>query len=263
MAPVENTFRPCAIVPVFNHEHAVGRVVASLREAGLPVCLVDDGSHPDCARVLDELAQRTDVSLVRLPRNQGKGAAVLAGFRAVHAAGYSHALQIDADGQHALQDVSRFVEQARLHPRAVICGRPRFDASVPKVRFYGRYLTHALVWLHTLSFDIPDAMCGFRLYPLAELMPLIESVPIGQRMDFDIDILVRLHWRGVSMRWLFTAVCYPLDGVSHFRMLRDNVRISACHLQLFCGMVVRSPWLLSRRFVRRGQPADAKQSVHA
>lgn len=260
MTSVERSFSPCSVVPVYNHEHAIARVVSALRAADLPVWLVDDASRASCARVLDELAREEGVYLVRLERNQGKGGAVLAGMLAAAAAGHTHALQIDADGQHALTDVRRFVDDARQHPEAVICGRPKFDASIPKVRFYGRYLTHALVWLHTLSFDIPDAMCGFRLYPIREVQALMQTHRIGQRMDFDIDILVRLHWRGVAMRWLWTAVSYPLDGVSHFRMIRDNLRISRCHLQLFCGMVLRAPWLLARRWLH---PHAPKQSVHA
>lgn len=264
MKTFDRTFAPCAVIPVFNHEHGIGRVVEALRTIDLPVWLVDDGSNAKCAQVLDELARRPGVHLLRLPTNRGKGGAVLAGMKAVAEAGYTHALQIDADGQHALGDVRRFVDEARHHPQAVICGRPQFDASIPKVRFYGRYLTHALVWLHTLSFDIPDAMCGFRIYPLREVSELTNAVSIGRRMDFDIDIIVRLHWRGVSMRWLWTAVRYPLDGVSHYRMLRDNVRIAACHLRLFFGMVLRSPWLITRRLARRWRkPHAPKQSVHA
>jgi glycosyltransferase involved in cell wall biosynthesis len=260
----ESTFAACAVVPVFNHEHVVGRVVASLRASGLPVLLVDDGSNSSCARVLDDLARAPEVSLVRLPCNQGKGAAVVTGLHSAAAAGFTHALQIDADGQHALQDVRRFIDEARAHPDAVICGRPRFDASIPKTRYYGRYLTHGLVWLHTLSLDIPDSMCGFRVYPLRQVCTLARQAHIGRRMDFDIEVLVRLHWRGTPLRWLTTAVTYPSDGVSHFRLGRDNVRIAACHLRLLAGMVVRSPWLLSRRLVRAwAQPRAPKQSVHA
>ena len=200
-----SSFNPCAIVPVFDHEHAVARVVAGVRAAGLPCLLVDDGSGPACARELDRLAAMVPhTSVLRLPVNGGKGAAMLAGFAAAWQLGYSHGLQIDADGQHALGDIPAFLEAARRQPRALICGRPVFDRSMPALRHYGRYLTHALVWLNTLSRSIPDSMCGFRVYPLEPVMALMAEEYIGRRMDFDVEIIVRMYWRGVPMRWIPT-----------------------------------------------------------
>jgi len=240
-------------VPVFDHERAVGNVVAGIRRHGLPCILVDDGSGAACARVLDALAAADDdVSLLRLPSNCGKGGAVAAGLREAGRRGYSHALQIDADGQHALADIPRFVEESRAHPGAAVCGRPRFDSSVPRARLYGRYLTHIWVWINTLSLDIPDAMCGFRVYPLAPVLALLDEEPPGSRMDFDIEVLVRLHWRGLPMRWLDTEVAYPADGVSHFRMWLDNVLITRVHTILFFGMLRRLPRLLLRNGRTRG-----------
>jgi glycosyltransferase involved in cell wall biosynthesis len=241
-------FRPCAVIPVYNHEHAVGRVVDAVRAAGLPCVLVDDASSPACARELDRLAALgPDVSLIRLPQNLGKGGAVTAGLRGAQKLGFTHALQIDADGQHALGDVQRFLGEARVHPATVVCGKPVFDAAMPKGRFYGRYLTHVFVWLNTLSFDIPDSMCGFRVYPLAPVLDLLNSTRLGSRMDFDVEVLVRLHWRRQPMRWLDTRVSYPLDGVSHFRMVWDNVLMVRLQFKLFLGMLVRLPLLLWRK----------------
>jgi glycosyltransferase involved in cell wall biosynthesis len=237
-----SSFQPCAIIPVYDHERAVARVVEAVHAAGLPCLLVDDGSGAACARELDRLAATVPhTSLLRLPVNGGKGAAMLAGFSAAWQRGYSHGLQIDADGQHALADIPQFVALSRQAPEALVCGRPVFDRSMPAVRRYGRYLTHALVWLNTLSFAIPDALCGFRVYPLAAVIGLMAEEHIGRRMDFDVEIIVRLHWRGVPMRWIATAVTYPLDGVSHFRMLQDNARMVALQLRLFGGMLCRLP----------------------
>ena len=232
-----SSFQPCAIIPVYDHERAVARVVAAVRAAGLPCLLVDDGSGAACARELDRLAATVpQTSLLRLPTNGGKGAAMLAGFAAAWQRGYSHGLQVDADGQHALGDIPQFVAAARQAPGALICGRPVFDRSMPAVRALGRYLTHALVWLNTLSCAIPDALCGFRVYPLAAVIGLMAEEHIGRRMDFDVEIIVRLYWRGVPMHWIATAVTYPLDGVSHFRMLRDNARMVALQARLFAGL---------------------------
>ena len=245
---MEGGFSPCAIIPVYDHEHAVGRVLAAVSAAQLPCLLVDDGSGPACARELDRLAAITpQTRVLRQPKNRGKGASVIAGFRHAAELGYSHALQIDADGQHALGDICAFVDEARAHPDALICGRPVFDASMPAVRRYGRYLTHAMVWLNTLSFDIPDSLCGFRLYPLRPVLEMLQYEHVGSRMEFDTEIIVRLHWRGLPLRWLDTRVTYPLDGVSHFRLFRDNVRMVALQTRLTLGMLRRLPLILWRR----------------
>jgi glycosyltransferase involved in cell wall biosynthesis len=243
----ERRFNPCAVIPVYDHEHAIGIVLAAVRAHGLHVFLVDDGCSDSCARVLEELAQGPQVTLLRHPHNLGKGAAVCTGLRAARERGFSHALQIDADGQHTLSDVPQFIDAARTHPAAVVCGRPIFDATIPRSRYYGRYLTHWMVWLETLSFDIVDSMCGFRVYPLAQVLALIEQESVGSRMDFDSEILVRLHWAGISMRWLGTRVSYPLDGLSHFRMVLDNALLAGLHVRLTLGMLARLPFLLARK----------------
>ena len=240
--------KPCVIIPVFDHELAVPCVVKTVGNAGLPCILVDDASSPACAAVLQQLAQGEDIYLLRLPVNQGKGGAVMAGFLEAIRLGFSHALQVDADGQHDLRDIPVFLEQSRQHPDALICGYPQFDESVPKGRLYARYLTHVWVWINTLSLHIRDSMCGFRLYPLAPVLALIDSVQIGKRMDFDSEILVRLSWRGQPMHWLPTRVHYPQDGLSHFRLFHDNALISKMHAKLFFGMLVRLPMILWRRW---------------
>ncbi|QBF24721.1 glycosyltransferase family 2 protein [Pseudomonas tructae] len=240
--------KPCAVIPVYNHELAVPAVVADLLAAGLPCVLVDDASSPACATVLGQLAEQQQVYLVQLQVNQGKGGAVMAGLREASRLGFSHALQVDADGQHDLADVSRFLDQSQDYPQALICGYPQYDASVPKGRLYARYLTHVWVWINSLSLQIPDSMCGFRIYPLPPTLALIDAVNLGKRMDFDPEILVRLAWRNQPMRWLPTKVHYPADGLSHFRLFHDNALISKMHTKLFFGMLLRAPAILWRRW---------------
>ncbi|MGF6369629.1 putative LPLAT superfamily acyltransferase [Paraburkholderia sp. RAU6.4a] len=254
------TFAPCIVIPIYNHKDAIGASVAHLAVHGLPIFVVDDGSDAPTQRVLAALALQyaQQMTLLRLPANGGKGAAVMAGLRAARAAGYTHALQIDADGQHDATDVPRFIDAARAEPGAVILGRPVYDDSVPKARLYGRYLTHVWVWIETLSLTIRDSMCGFRLYPLALACELIDSVRLPTRMDFDIEILVRLYWRRAAFRSVPTRVTYAADGVSHFDVLWDNVRISRSHTRLVFGMLWRLPMLLAHKLMpRRGALADA------
>lgn len=244
-------FKPVAVIPCYNHPQMIGLMVDAVRARGLHVVVVDDGCEAGCAKVLDELAirQGDGMSLVRLTVNQGKGGAMMAGLRKARALGFSHALQIDADGQHDVADIHKFLAVAAQHPEAVVCGEPMYDASVPKGRLYGRYLTHVWVWINTVSLVIRDSMCGYRVYPLLPVVKLIDEVSLGRRMDFDPELLVRLHWRGVAIVGLPTRVSYPLDGVSHFKMLWDNVLISRMHARLFVGMVLRLPVLLWRKVV--------------
>jgi glycosyltransferase involved in cell wall biosynthesis len=243
-----------AVIPVYNHPATIGAMVAGVQAHGLHCVLVDDGSEPGCARVLDALAAQHGpqcVSLVRLAQNQGKGGAMMAGFRAAQALGYRHALQIDADGQHDVADIPRFLAAARARPDAVVIGAPIYDESVPLGRLVGRYATHVWVWINTLSLAIKDSMCGFRVYPLVPTVQLIDDVAIGKRMDFDTEILVRLYWRGVGMVNLPTRVTYPQDGISHFKLGLDNLLISRMHAKLFAGMLCRAPLLLWRKMVAK------------
>ncbi|MBA1202385.1 glycosyltransferase family 2 protein [Pseudomonas capeferrum] len=240
--------KPCAVIPVYNHEHAVPTVVSDLLAAGLPCVLVDDASDPACATVLRQLAEHPQVFLVQLMQNQGKGGAVMAGLREAGRLSFSHALQVDADGQHDLADVASFISQSQAHPQALVGGYPQYDDSVPKARLYARYLTHVWVWINSLSLAIPDSMCGFRVYPLPATLALIDSVALGRRMDFDPEILVRLSWRNQPMCWLPTRVHYPKDGISHFRLFHDNALISKMHTKLFFGMLLRAPLILWRRW---------------
>ncbi|KQV85769.1 glycosyltransferase family 2 protein [Pelomonas sp. Root1237] len=237
----------CAVIPVYNHGGTVGGVAAKLREQGLPVLLVDDGSAAATAAQLDALARQDGIQLLRLPHNQGKGVAVIAGMRLAVEQGYTHGLQIDADGQHDAFDASRFVAAAQARPEALICGCPIYDASVPRARLYGRYATHIWVWINTLSFAVRDSMCGFRIYPLATTLPQLAHASMGRRMDFDTEIAVRLVWAGVPVVNQPTRVHYPVGGISHFRVWRDNVLISAMHTRLFFGMLWRAPLLLARK----------------
>ena len=244
--------KPCVVIPVYNHEHAVDIVTGAVLALGLPCILVDDGSTPACARVLDALAAESGaITLLRHEVNRGKGAAVLTGMRHAACAGYSHALQIDADGQHCTADIPRFLAKAATSPAALIVGCPQYDKSVPALRLYARYLTHVWVWINTLSLQVRDSMCGFRVYPLAPLLALAASRRLGERMDFDIEVLVRLCWNGLQVVNVPTRVVYPLDGVSHFRVLLDNMLISRMHAALFCGMVMRLPQLLVMLLRRR------------
>jgi predicted LPLAT superfamily acyltransferase len=246
------TYNPCFLIPIYNHKDTIRNMVERLAVQQLAIFIVDDGSDDATQKVLSELA--ADYSIIRLYRltqNGGKGAAVMRGMREAYHAGFSHALQIDADGQHDTQDVQQFITSGLNNPLALICGKPSYDASVPKGRLYGRYITHFWVRIETLSSAIGDSMCGFRLYPLQATCDLINRVKLPERMDFDIEILVRLAWRGLIFKNIATKVIYPPDGLSHFNMLHDNIRITKMHTRLVFGMLLRLPLLLWRKLPKQ------------
>lgn len=238
-------FSPCVVIPCYNHGAMMASVLARLAPFNLAVFIVDDGSD-EATRLQLEPLRNAQVTLIRLAENLGKGAAVMRGLQVAAEAGFSHALQVDADGQHQIEDCPQMLAEARQHPQCLISGQPVYDDSIPKSRLYGRYITHFWVWVETLSFSIKDSMCGFRVYPLAPTLALATRHPIGQRMDFDTEIMVRLYWAGTPSRFIATRVTYPQDGVSHFDALHDNVRISWMHTRLFFGMLPRIPSLLRR-----------------
>ncbi|MGR8930297.1 MAG: glycosyltransferase family 2 protein [Gammaproteobacteria bacterium] len=240
-------FNPCLLIPVYNHEEPLPGIVERLVPAGLRCVLVDDGSKASCAKIIQQLTERYPwVQSLRHDVNRGKGGAVKTGILWAKAQGYSHAVQIDADGQHDLNDLHKFLDAARRNPEATVIGRPVFDDSIPKIRFYARYLTHVWVYINTLSLQIHDAMCGYRVYPVRACAELIQRTKLEERMAFDVEILVRLNWQGVAMVSIPTHVGYPQDGVSHFRGWEDNLRISLTHARLFFGMLARSPLLLAK-----------------
>ncbi len=240
-------FSPCVLVPVYNHEHAIVATCEGLASLDLPIVLIDDGSHAACAAVLDHLAQASDVHLLRIERNRGKGHAVRSGLAHAQALGFTHALQVDADGQHDRLSLPPFIEVAGQQPDRLLIGYPRFDHSVPLHRFISCYITHVWVWCNTLSTTLRDTMCGVRLYPLREVNALLSRHGCGDRMEFDTEVLVRWFWAGKPVANLPVRVSYPTDGVSHFRLFRDNVLMARMHLRLTLGMLIRLPRLILMR----------------
>ncbi|MBF4243459.1 glycosyltransferase family 2 protein [Vibrio anguillarum] len=249
------------LIPCYNHGSTVAEVVSSLSAFELPILLVDDGSNQQTKQALSNVAQQTHVHLITLEQNQGKGGAVMAGIRQAQQLGFSHVIQIDADGQHDLQALPKLLAASKQHPNHLISGQPIYDDSVPKARLYGRYATHIWVWIETLSFTIKDSMCGFRAYPVDLTVEVLNNHKIGTRMDFDIEILVRMYWHGVDIDFVETRVIYPEGGVSHFDALWDNVKISWMHSKLFFGMLPRIPQLLKRNQSRHNK-SGAEPNQH-
>ncbi len=246
--------RPTLLIPIFDHKDEIGGVVESLRPAGLPCLIIDDGSSSATRAVLDRIeAEHAWVEIHHHRRNGGRGAALKTGYREAFARGYSHALQLDADGQHEADDVPRFLKAMAGDPGAMVLGEPRFDETVPTSRLYGRQLSRVVVWMATLSFDIVDPLCGFRGIPLVPTLDLLDRFALGDHMEFDPELVIALHRRGVPVRSVPTRVVYGRHGLSHFDLVRDNLRLSGMYARSLAGLF----WRIPARILTRARPREA------
>lgn len=244
-------FRPILVIPHYNHARQFLASLPALLASDVPLLVVDDGSEAAQHALLAKASADGAFRLLSMDSNRGKGEAVMAGFAAAAKEGFSHAVQLDADGQHDPADITRFLASAKKRPQAMICGAPVFGDDAPWVRVWGRKLTDLVVLLETWTPGIRDSLCGFRVYPLEETLATIQRHRPGARMDFDAELLVNACWDGMPLHFLDTRVIYPDQGVSHFRYVRDNSRMVAMHTRLLLRMLLRSPVLLGKRL--RGQ----------
>jgi glycosyltransferase involved in cell wall biosynthesis len=223
------------------------------------VWVVIDGSTDGTGPRLQALA-REDAGLrvFQLTRNRGKGAAILHGLRAAATTGFTHVLTMDSDGQHPADLIPRFMEASRVQPDALVLGEPVFDAGAPRARVIGRRVSNWWANLETLWTGIHDSLYGFRVYPVRDLLAVMESSRFMRRFDFDVEAAVRLVWRGLRPINLPAPVRYfrPEEGgVSHFRYVRDNALLSWMHARLLVGFLLRLPALVARRLLHRRRPA--------
>lgn len=241
------------VVPVYNHGSTLEFVVKQLSEYGFPIIVVDDGNDEVNKKFISDVAEKySQVVVVTRKKNGGKGKVMNDGVRKAYEMGLSHILQIDSDGQHDAGRIGHFLEVSKSNPEAVICGYPEYDENAPAKRVNGRKVANAWIHLVTLSNEIKDSMIGFRVYPVEPYYKLISGFAfIDGRMGYDIDILVRFSWKGIKIISESVKISYPIDGVSNFRMVRDNIRISLTYAKLVIGMIVRLPILIFRKIGKK------------
>ena len=239
------------LIPSYNPGEKVYATVRAARQHWNPVWVVVDGSNDGSEEGLKALAaDDSGLRVMILPRNQGKGAAVLHGLEQASAAGFTHVLSMDSDGQHPPDRIPVFMAESLRQPAAMILGVPIFDAQAPRLRVNGRRVSNWWANLETLWAGIGDSLFGFRVYPIEPLRQVMRRQPWMRHFDFDPEAVVRLCWRGVRPVNLPAPVrYYRVDegGVSHFRYLRDNLLLTWMHTRLFIGFVLRLPVLLIRR----------------
>src|SRR3984957_10851704 len=250
---VERSATHLVIIPSYNPGPNVYATVRAALEQWDPVWLVIDGSTDDSAQRLQAIAaDNPALRILVMRRNRGKGAAVLHGLRAASAAGYTHALTMDSDGQHPAARIGEFMRASLAHPSCMVLGRPVFDASAPSLRVKGRRISNWWANLETLWAGIGDSLYGFRVYPIGALVAVMRRQLWMRRFDFDAEAVVRLCWRGILPINLDAPVRYfrrEEGGVSHFSYWRDNALLSWMHFRLFIGFLIRLPLLAVRRLL--------------
>ncbi len=221
-----------------------------------------DGSQEAVRRLADENQQ---LRVLELEKNQGKGEAVRHGATMARAAGFTHILTMDADGQHPVEFITKFAETTVEHDGAAVFGCPTFGPEAPALRIQGRKISNSWAALETLGWGLGDSLFGMRIYPLDALLAAFKSTSWARRFDFDPEIAVRLAWAGVPIAVLPTPVRYLTKaegGVSQFRYLRDNTLLTWMHIRLCCGFLLRLPVLLWR-LSRGGNPAKKQHHWHS
>ncbi len=246
MTTTDSPFRPLILIPCYNPGARIESTVRdAVAQAECPVWIVDDGSDPATRERLAQLAgNRETVRVLRHEHNRGKGAAVLTGLRAAREEGFTHALTMDADGQHPAAAIPGFLDTARRQPEALILGRPVFDDDAPALRVQGRKVSNFWANLETLWAGIGDSLFGFRVYPVNPLLAVMERTRWMRRFDFDPEAAVRLTWAGLPPVNRDAPVQYfdaADQGVSHFRYGRDNRLLIWMHLRLLGGLIRRLP----------------------
>lgn len=259
--PSPSDSRRLVLIPTYNTGPKVLETVREALAEWTPVVVIVDGSTDGTGAALDELARAEPrMRVIHHDRNLGKGAAILTGARAARAEGFTHVLAFDADGQHPAEEIGKFMALSEAHPEAMIFGCPVFPPNAPRERILGRKLANFWTNFHSGWWGVADVMFGMRLFPLEDLLAVMEQTSFGRRYDFECESAIRLSWRGVPVINVPVPVKYPgpeEGGVSHYHYVRDNARLVSLFLRLMPGGILRWPRLIPRRLAGKSRLSPA------
>jgi len=239
------------VIPSYNTGTLLKKTLDEVLQYYAPVWVIIDGSDDGSEKLLTSLVMQFPdaLKLIQLPKNRGKGAAILTGIEQAQVMGFTHVLTMDADLQHCAESITDFIAKSQQYPDAMILGKPLFAASAPRLRVQGRRISNAWVNLETLNWGIADSLFGMRVYPIKNLIAVMHSTSWARGFDFEPEVAVRLAWQGVLAINIETPVRYlAVDegGVSQFRYLRDNLLLIGMHIRLFFGFLWRLPKLIEQ-----------------
>ena len=249
----------CVIVPTYNNEKTLEKLLREIQSLTDNIIVVNDGSTDSTPEIL---ARMPEVSSFSLERNSGKGRALQKGFALALAAGFRYAITIDSDGQHKVSDIPKFIDLIEKEPGSLIVGaRNMDDPTVPGSSRFGH--NFSIFWFRVeTGLKIADVQTGFRLYPL-EKIALIKRFFTG-KYEFEVEILVRLAWRGVNILSVPIDVYYaPKESrVSHFRKGPDFTRTSILNVVLvFMALLWVRPFLFAKGLKRKSVKGFIKEYI--
>ena len=254
----------CFLIPVYDHAETVADVCEQLRQYERPILLVDDGSHRECAEELNRLGAQHNTHLVRLVRNSGKGTALRVGMAEAQRLGYTHVLTVDPDGQQEIDDLGSVLALSSQHQESLIVGSTLVEGYMPPVRRCAITFINIGTCLCCLSSAGRLSVCAVRVYPLQQINHLLTRFRCGNRVEFDIELFVRWIWHGGDYRHAPVRTYYPRGNISHYRVLRDTLRMAKTLFRLTSGMLIRIPWLLQRaQRMRRIERLERHQAAQA
>ena len=240
------------IIPVYRHGATLEAVIQNIAGFNYPVLVVDDGNDAENRAYIDAVAKKYSfVTVVTRSKNGGKGHALMDGIKKAYELGITHILQLDSDGQHDAGKAERFFTLSKENPDAIICAYPEYDADAPKSRVNGRKFANGWIHIVTLSHEIKDGMIGFRIYPVEPFVKMLKhTLYIDGRMGFDIEVLVKMFWRGVRIISEPVKVFYPENGISNYNYFTDSLRLTSVYSRLCIGLIFHAPILLFRKIKR-------------
>lgn len=243
----------CVLIPTYNNEKTLQRVIDGVLDYTENIIVVNDGSTDSTPKILNHYSQ---INVINLPENKGKGNALKLGFRKAKELGFHYAITIDSDGQHYPDDIPVFVE-ALLNEKQdilLIGNRNMSQDGIPKKSSFGNRFSNFWFWFET-GIKLEDTQSGYRLYPLHKI-PKKYFTP---KFEFEIEIIVRTAWRHIPVKNVPIKVLYdPAERVSHFRPFKDFTRISILNTIL---VTITLFYIIPRNFVNNFKKKSIRKFI--
>jgi glycosyltransferase involved in cell wall biosynthesis len=240
----------CVIIPTYNNQRTLKRVLDGVLELTNNIIVVNDGSTDTTSNILKDYP---NIQQIHFPENKGKGLALREGFKHAISLGYQFAITIDSDGQHFPSDIPNFInelEQNQTQDILIIGSRNMEQEGVPGKSSFGNKFSNFWFWIET-GIKLKDTQSGFRLYPLNVIKNLKFYTT---KFEFEIEVIVKSAWKDVEVKNMPIQVLYDeSERVSHFRPFKDFTRISILNTWLvFLTGIYYFPRRLFRNIKKKG-----------